>query len=147
MEICIALIYLVHSTINWCLFFFFLLLMHMLLEERFSVFNGHHKCLLYHHWVPHRIITYYIYIILLYGYYMYLHPNASMGFPGGSDGKDSACYAGDPGSIPGLRRSPVILWFYSLIWHMTWFQKLPTFPTSLRLLFPPLPFNVSTPIT
>ena len=28
------------------------------------------------------------------------------GFPGGSDGKDSACNAGDPGSIPGLGRSP-----------------------------------------
>ena len=24
------------------------------------------------------------------------------GFPGGSDGKASACNAGDPGSIPGL---------------------------------------------
>ena len=28
------------------------------------------------------------------------------GFFGGSDGKESACCAGDPGSIPGLRRSP-----------------------------------------
>ena len=27
-------------------------------------------------------------------------------FPGGSDSKESACHAGDPGSIPGLRRSP-----------------------------------------
>ena len=26
--------------------------------------------------------------------------------PGGSDGKVSACNAGDPGSIPGLGRSP-----------------------------------------
>ena len=26
-------------------------------------------------------------------------------FPGGSDGKASACNAGDPGSIPGLGRS------------------------------------------
>ena len=25
-----------------------------------------------------------------------------MSFPGGSDGKESACNAGDPGSIPGL---------------------------------------------
>ena len=30
----------------------------------------------------------------------------NQGFPGGSDGKESACYAGDLGSIPGLRRSP-----------------------------------------
>ena len=29
-----------------------------------------------------------------------------MGFPGGSDGKASACDAGDPGSIPGSGRSP-----------------------------------------
>ena len=27
-------------------------------------------------------------------------------FVGGSDGKESACNAGDPGSIPGLGRSP-----------------------------------------
>ena len=27
-------------------------------------------------------------------------------FPGGSDGKESACNAGDWGSIPGLGRSP-----------------------------------------
>ena len=30
----------------------------------------------------------------------------SMAFPGGSDGKVSACNAGDPGSIPGSGRSP-----------------------------------------
>ena len=29
-----------------------------------------------------------------------------LGFPGGSDGKESACNAGDPGLIPGLGRSP-----------------------------------------
>ena len=29
-----------------------------------------------------------------------------MGFPGGSDGKESACNAEDPGSIPGLGRFP-----------------------------------------
>ena len=28
-----------------------------------------------------------------------------MGFPGGSDGKESACNAGDPGSVTGLGRS------------------------------------------
>ena len=30
----------------------------------------------------------------------------SWGFPGGSDGKESACNAGDPGSLPGSGRSP-----------------------------------------
>ena len=29
-----------------------------------------------------------------------------MGFPGGSDNKESACNVGDPGSIPGSGRSP-----------------------------------------
>ena len=29
-----------------------------------------------------------------------------MGFSGGSDGKESACNAGDPGSTPGLGKSP-----------------------------------------
>ena len=29
-----------------------------------------------------------------------------MGFPGGSDGKESACNEGDLGLIPGLGRSP-----------------------------------------
>ena len=27
-------------------------------------------------------------------------------FPGGSDGKESACNVGDPGSVPGWGRSP-----------------------------------------
>ena len=30
----------------------------------------------------------------------------SAGFPGGSDGEESTCSAGDLGSIPGLGRSP-----------------------------------------
>ena len=30
----------------------------------------------------------------------------NMGFPGGSDGKASVYNVGDPGSIPGLGRSP-----------------------------------------
>ena len=29
-----------------------------------------------------------------------------LGFPGGLDGKESACNAGDPGLIPGSERSP-----------------------------------------
>ena len=31
---------------------------------------------------------------------------SSWGFPGGSDSKASACNVGDPGSIPGLGKSP-----------------------------------------
>ena len=33
-----------------------------------------------------------------------LHLNNN--FPGGSDGKEFACSVGDPGSVPGLGRSP-----------------------------------------
>ena len=32
--------------------------------------------------------------------------STNLGFPGGSYGKESACNEGDPGSIPGSRRSP-----------------------------------------
>ena len=30
----------------------------------------------------------------------------NLGFPGGLEGKESACNGGDPGSIPGSGRSP-----------------------------------------
>ena len=36
----------------------------------------------------------------------YLTVQGLLGFPGGSDHKESAYNAGDPGSIPGLGRSP-----------------------------------------
>ena len=32
-------------------------------------------------------------------------PHRKLGFPGDLSGKESACNAGDPGSIPGLGRS------------------------------------------
>ena len=35
-----------------------------------------------------------------------LNNKAVWGFPGGSEGKESTCNAGDLGSIPGLGRSP-----------------------------------------
>ena len=35
-----------------------------------------------------------------------IHIHLSIGLPGGSDGKESARNAGDPGSIPGLGQSP-----------------------------------------
>ena len=49
------------------------------------------------------------YLILWHGHnkgQKWQAPNRSIRFPGGSDDKESACNAGDPGSIPGLRRSP-----------------------------------------
>ena len=43
--------------------------------------------------------------------HMYMYVSVYMyvsyrGFPGGSDGKESACNAGDTGLIPGSGRSP-----------------------------------------
>ena len=37
--------------------------------------------------------------------FLFLSPT-TMVFPGGSDSKESACHAGDPGSIPEMGRSP-----------------------------------------
>ena len=61
---------------------------------------------------------------------------SSLGFPGGSDSKASACNVGDPGSIPGLGRSrrrkwqhtPVLLpgkfrGLRSLIGYSPWGRK------------------------
>ena len=39
------------------------------------------------------------------------------GFPGGSDGKESACIAGDPGSVPWVGKNP---------WRRKW-QPIPMF--------------------
>ena len=44
-------------------------------------------------------------VVLHWGQYLSL-PKPNVGVPGGSDGKESACNAGDTGSIPGLGRSP-----------------------------------------
>ena len=41
-------------------------------------------------------MQYYTDFKIIYSYWL--------GFPGGSDGKESACNAGDPVSIPGLGR-------------------------------------------
>ena len=38
--------------------------------------------------------------------YLFKRSFSKVGFPGSSDGKVSACNVGDPGSIPGLGRSP-----------------------------------------
>ena len=37
---------------------------------------------------------------------LFKSPKLYLGFPGGSEVKASACNVGDPGSIPGLGRSP-----------------------------------------
>ena len=55
---------------------------------------------------------------------MYLLCN--MGFPGGSDGEESACNAGDLGSIPSLGRSPekgMATHSIILAWEIPWTQE------------------------
>ena len=45
-------------------------------------------------------------IILQGRYYFYTHLWQMLGYPGDSDGEDSACNAGDLGLIPGSGRTP-----------------------------------------
>ena len=50
-----------------------------------------------------------IYVCIYIHTHTHTHAHARiyiLGFPGGSDSKESAYNAGNPGSIPGLRRSP-----------------------------------------
>ena len=55
----------------------------------------------------------------------------SLGFLGGSDGKESACNAGDPGLIPGWGRAPgggygkysSLFHFTILAWRIQWTEK------------------------
>ena len=55
------------------------------------------------------------------------------GIPSGSDGEESACSAGDPGSIPGSGRSPEEGSGYSgiLAWRIPWTEE-PSGPQSLE---------------
>ena len=49
-----------------------------------------------------------------------------LGFPGGSDSKESACKAGDPGSIPGSERSPekeMATHSSILAWEIPWTEE------------------------
>ena len=68
-------------------------------------------------WISHfRILILWLYILLIFSFLASnIRPNLlhilfnkfiNTGFPGSSDGKESACIVGDPGSIPGSGRSP-----------------------------------------
>ena len=50
-----------------------------------------------------------------------------MGFPGGSDGKESACNMGDPDLIPGLGWEGILPRFDP--WRIKW-QPIPVFLSS-----------------
>ena len=78
----------------------------MLFLKLFSIM-GYYKTLTI---VPcvHRLLYRHIFLFLL-GIYLGIElvgHMVTLGFPGGSDGKVSACNAGDLGSIPGSERSP-----------------------------------------
>ena len=48
------------------------------------------------------------------------------GFPGDSDGKESACNAGDPGSIPGLGKileKGMATHSNTLAWRISWTEE------------------------
>ena len=53
--------------------------------------------------IYNMVCMYNVYYTYMYNSFVYIY---IWGFPGGSDGKASACNAGDQGSIPGLGRSP-----------------------------------------
>ena len=55
-----------------------------------------------------------------------LHPFPKMGFPGGSDNKESTCNVGDLGSIPGLGRAPgegIATHSSILGWRIPWTEE------------------------
>ena len=54
------------------------------------------------------------------------HVFGSKGVPGGSDNKESACNAGDPGSIPGMGRSlekGMAILSSIREWRIPWIEK------------------------
>ena len=54
---------------------------------------------------------------------LYFIPTTEMGFLGGSDGKESAYNAGDPGSIPGLGKpleKGMAIHSIVLAWRILW---------------------------
>ena len=60
----------------------------------------------------------------------------SLSFPSGSNRKESACNAGDLGSVPGLRRSPAEGNGYPfsqiLVWEISWTLEQPDQLQSMR---------------
>ena len=57
-------------------------------------------------WITDKWILEYCQLWITDKWYLIGSTVILLGVPGGSDGKASACNAGDPGSIPGLGRSP-----------------------------------------
>ena len=58
------------------------------------------------HWMQNLEDIYYICVCIHTHTHTHIHTHMYIGFPGGSEGKESSCNARDPGSILGLGRSP-----------------------------------------
>ena len=81
-------------------YIFFFLLSYMRSEGQ--IFFVELDCCCFHHILQDYKWFKYISLKVL----LMLHHRTTLGFPGSSDGKESACSAGDLGSIPGWGRCP-----------------------------------------
>ena len=72
-------------------------------EKRVSMVK---ECYIIHYTVCVCVYIYVHYTTLHYTTHTHTHYTVYMGFPGGSNGKESACNMGNLGSIPGSGRSP-----------------------------------------
>ena len=90
--------------------------------------------MIYRYISNHHILRF-NYLTILYQSYLskvkqkwisYQHLRTILGFPGGSDCKESACNAGDPGSIPGSARSlekGMATYSSILAWRTLWTEE------------------------
>ena len=71
-------------------------------------------------------LYYGLFIIIIMTSESWKKPSLFKGFPGGSDGKESACSAGDLGLIPGLEdplEKGMATCSSTLAWRISWTEK------------------------
>ena len=71
-----------------------------------SFFLSLFPCLPFFSFIPSLLLSFLLCNCLFHGPFVNFEKISNLGIPGGSDSKESACNAGDPGSIPGSGRSP-----------------------------------------
>ena len=71
-----------------------------------SFFLSLFPCLPFFSFIPSFLLSFLLCNCLFHGPFVNFEKISNLGIPGGSDSKESACNAGDPGSIPGSGRSP-----------------------------------------
>ena len=74
---------------------------------------------------PYFYISYMCFLLLNSRSFLFILDINLLCFPGGSDGKASACNAGDLGLIPGPGRSPGEMAIHSsiLAWKIPWMEE------------------------